>query len=73
MHRRPPFLSKLFYVEHVTEVTEEYESFDVFSLIGEMGGALGLFLGWSCLNVLVDVVEFAVGKCRATGRKASKP
>ena len=48
----------------MTEVQEEYESFDVFSLVGEMGGALGLFLGWSCLNLLVDFFEFLSGYCK---------
>ncbi len=61
---------KLFYVERVTEVTEEFVSFDEFSLVGEMGGALGLFLGWSCLDVLVDFIEVAFDYCRMGKKEA---
>jgi len=64
---------QLFFVEDVTTVTEEYLAFDVFSLVGEMGGALGLFLGWSCLNILLDLLGFLTGRCleMAGGKKKS--
>jgi hypothetical protein len=64
---------QLYFVEDVTTVTEEYLAFDVFSLVGEMGGALGLFLGWSCLNILLDLFGFLTGRCvEAAGGKGKK-
>jgi len=54
---------QIFYQEAVTTVVEEYEAFDIFSLVGEMGGALGLFLGWSCLNILLDLIGLLTGYC----------
>ena len=59
----------MFYVEAVAEVTEEFEAFDKFSLMGEVGGALGLLLGWSCLKLLSDLVEFVADKMASKGTK----
>ena len=44
----------------MTEVSEEFEAFDKFSLVGEIGGALGLFLGWSCLQLIMDLVNILI-------------
>ena len=33
------------------EVSEEFLSYDVGALIGDVGGFLGLFLGWSLLSL----------------------
>ncbi len=71
----PLFISSLppqvYYLEKVTEIQEEFEAFDVFSLVGELGGALGLFLGWSCLNLLLDLVQVPIDRMRKRGRKLS--
>ncbi len=59
----PALLLQVYYAEAVTETVEEFEAFDVFSLVGELGGALGLFLGWSCLNLLLELAQVAVNAC----------
>ena len=51
----------------VTLVTEEY-SYDLASLVGEAGGALGLFLGVSVFSV----VQLAVTAASTVGRRAKK-
>ena len=50
---------QIYYVDTVEEVEEEYLAYDVFSLVGEVGGALGLFLGLSLLDIICDLVELA--------------
>ncbi len=51
---------------------EEFEAFDAFSLVGELGGALGLFLGWSCLNLLLDLVQIGVNSCCRRNRSSGQ-
>lgn len=48
---------QLYYVDTVTEFTEEFLAFDGFSLLGELGGALGLFLGMSIFQLLHDLAR----------------
>lgn len=42
--------------ESVLEVEEEYVAYDAFSLLGEVGGAVGLFLGWSVRGAITAAV-----------------
>ncbi len=36
-----------------------------------MGGALGLFLGWSCLDILVDLIDLAIDSCASKEKMAN--
>ena len=42
---------------YVTEKKETY-IFDFDSALVAVGGSLGLFLGWSCYSMIVDLIEF---------------
>lgn len=44
-------------MDSVRETREEYKAFDEFSLFGELGGALGLFLGVSLVEMSNDVLK----------------
>ena len=55
----------LFYTSAATYVKEEYWSYDELSMFGEVGGAIGVFLGWSFLNLYqlaVKILSRAVFK-----------
>ena len=65
----------LYYVNTVKEVIEEFVAYDGFSLVGEVGGALGLFLGWSCINVLELIFRLIAEhgvKCYKTKKQPKK-
>ena len=34
------------------EISEEYYTYDLASFVADMGGNLGLFLGWSILSII---------------------
>ena len=38
--------------------SEEYEAFGIFNLIGELGGLLGLFLGWSIYPMICEALDW---------------
>lgn len=44
------------------KLTEEFVVYDGLSMVGEAGGYLGLFLGISCYQVILKLVEFAIIK-----------
>ena len=48
---------QLFFLHTNTDVEVEFESYDVMSLVGEIGGTLGLFLGWSALQSIHGFIE----------------
>ena len=39
-----------FFSGKYSEEYNEFLAFDGYNLLGELGGVLGLFLGWSCYN-----------------------
>lgn len=47
------------YIQAIKEIklTNEYLSYDLSDLIGDVGGYLGLFLGWSLLGISVFVIN----------------
>ena len=47
------------YVQAINEVkiTNDYLSYDLSDLIGDVGGYLGLFLGWSLLGISVFLIN----------------
>ena len=53
---------RLFYVDTATHISEEYWSYDGFSFFGEVGGAIGVFLGWSMLNLYQGLLEIMWNK-----------
>ena len=59
---------QLFYVDSATYVSVEYWTYDGWSFFGEVGGAVGVFLGLSLLNVYQMVVRFVTGRL-ATSEK----
>ena len=52
----------------MTEVFEDYVAYDLLSLVGEVGGATGLLLGWSCLGVAASAVRALLDRCAGGGR-----
>ena len=52
----------------ITEYSVEYYTFDGSDLIGNIGGNLGLFLGWSLLT-FVEALTFVLFMCKMTNRK----
>lgn len=57
------YLVQIYYMHTMTEIVEEFFAFDLQGLLGELGGSLGLFLGWSCWHAgcqLVDLVTMAM-------------
>ena len=49
-------------VDNQTHVHKEYLIYDVMNMIGSVGGTLGLFIGFSCSNV-VSIVLHQFGNC----------
>ena len=47
----------IYYEEATEETVTEYEPFDMNRLIGEVGGFLGLFLGFSVYDVLAEMTR----------------
>lgn len=56
---------QFFFLDTMTDVEEEFWAFDSYSLVGEVGGALGLFLGWSALQLMEDAGLFCMGAVQA--------
>ena len=57
------------------EESVEYLSYDLQDLVGDVGGYLGLFLGWSLMSILAQAptwVKYALGKLRTGTRKRKK-
>lgn len=62
----------LYYDDMLVAIIEQKESFTIYSLISEIGGCLGLFLGASILSIceIIDyiffrsVLEFKTRKCK---------
>ena len=50
---------QIFFDHPVTYVVEEFYVFDRLSLLGEVGGAIGLFLGWSCWGAISQMLNGA--------------
>ena len=48
---------KFLYPEYVT-VYEEYLIYDIIGMIGSIGGTLGMFLGFSFVNVISLVINY---------------
>ena len=42
-----------------TKVTMEYVIYDLSNVMTAIGGNLGLFLGYSCVNILIWIAEIA--------------
>ena len=66
--RKGPFNSIVFSFPESIRVHSAYYAYDELSLIAEIGGYVGLFLGWSFAQIL-DVIEFLVESLK---RKCSK-
>jgi len=49
---------QIFYLDDMTTEEEEFFAFDVYSLLGEIGGAIGLFLGWSCRGIFHRIEQY---------------
>ena len=52
----------------ITEYSVEYYTFDRSDLIGNIGGNLGLFLGWSLLT-FVEALTFVLFMCKMRNKK----
>ncbi len=46
----------MYFAETVTEVVEERLAYDGLSLVGDVGGATGLLLGWSLLGIAKEML-----------------
>ena len=57
----------IYYMDNSIEEIKEYVAFDGFSLVAELGGVFGLFLGWSFYPFLVSLVIET--KTRLAGKK----
>ena len=49
---------EFYYTRPEIELVTEYPAFSLFSLVAEVGGFMGLFLGWSCLMLAGRAVEW---------------
>ena len=49
---------KLFYKTKKVRVTEEVLLYDFNTIVGTVGGSLGLFLGFSCYGVIQMLVDW---------------
>ena len=47
-----------YYIDSNAETFEEFQAYDAFNLVGEVGGALGLFLGTSLLDLSLALKSF---------------
>ena len=56
-HRDKEVYLRLITPDPRLEVVKEYEAFDFFAMIGEIGGAVGLFLGWSLRSLLAGPIQ----------------
>ena len=45
-------------------VAEQVRIFDFNSIIGTVGGSLGLFIGFSFLSCIQDIFQFMTGLCK---------
>ena len=57
----PTVLLQFYYEDTVVKLSKEIHVYDVGSLVGDIGGYLGLFLGASALS-LFEVAEALVNK-----------
>ncbi len=48
---------------------KEFVVYDGFSLVAEVGGYMGLFLGWSTLSMAKAALEWAYGRRRKGKRR----
>ena len=48
-----------YYETIATKVTVEYVIYDLSNVMTAIGGNLGLFLGYSCINILIWIAEIA--------------
>ena len=51
------WLSEIYFqaASNTIEIRNEYYSYDIYDLLGDVGGYLGLFLGWSLLEISLKI------------------
>ena len=55
----------LYYPNNQTRIEAEYELFGLTSIIASVGGSMGLFLGFSCLDSAMSLLEKVITKFQA--------
>ena len=44
------------------DIKTEYYTYEVTDLLGDIGGYMGLFLGWSLLGIIVKFMDIVITK-----------
>ena len=44
------------------DIKTEYYTYEVTDLLGDIGGYMGLFLGWSLLGIIVNFIDIIITK-----------
>ena len=52
----------IYYQDNQTKIETEYRLFGVTSIIASVGGSMGLFLGFSCLDAAMYLVELVIDR-----------
>ena len=52
----------MYYPTNQTRIEAEYELFGLTSIIASVGGSMGLFLGFSCLDSAMGILEKVVDR-----------
>ncbi len=47
---------RVFYGSNTVELINEYKVYDLGTIVGTVGGTMGLFLGFSCFHCLREVI-----------------
>ena len=53
---------------HEVQVNEEYKVYDFTGILGSVGGSLGLFIGFSFLDMILYIINKTWSWCNLCGR-----